>query len=85
MKTSCKEKKMIVSDEAFEQIEKRIGDLATLVKSLKSEKEALSTQLEAKNSEVQELARKIAELNQEKTDVKGRVDKLLSRLETIEI
>lgn len=76
---------MIVSDEAFEQIEKRIGDLATLVKSLKTEKEALSTQLEAKNSEIQELARKIAELNQEKTDVKGRVDKLLSRLETIEI
>jgi chromosome segregation ATPase len=85
MKTSCKEKKMIVSDEAFELIEKRIGDLATLVKSLKTEKEALSAQLEAKNSEIQELARKIAELNQEKTDVKGRVDKLLSRLETIEI
>lgn len=76
---------MIVSDEAFELIEKRIGDLATLVKSLKTEKEALSAQLEAKNSEIQELARKIAELNQEKTDVKGRVDKLLSRLETIEI
>ncbi|HEY3489632.1 MAG TPA: cell division protein ZapB [Candidatus Deferrimicrobiaceae bacterium] len=74
-----------MSDEAFELIEKRIGDLATLVKSLKTEKEALSAQLEAKNSEIQELARKIAELNQEKTDVKGRVDKLLSRLETIEI
>lgn len=76
---------MIVSDEAFATIEKKIGDLAALVQSLKSEKEALSTQLQAKSAEVQELARKIAELNQEKSDVKGRVDKLLSRLETIEI
>lgn len=76
---------MIMSDEAFATIEKRIGDLATLVKSLKAERDDLSARLEAKTAEVGELARKIAELNQEKTDVKGRVDKLLSRLESIEI
>ncbi len=76
---------MIVSEEAFGLIEKKIGDLAALVQTLKSEKESLTTQLAAKSAEAQELARKIAELNQEKTDVKGRVDKLLSRLETIEI
>jgi chromosome segregation ATPase len=76
---------MIVSDEAFGIIEKKIGDLAALVQTLKSEKETLSAQVDAKNQEIQELARKIAELNQEKSDVKGRVDKLLSRLETIEI
>lgn len=76
---------MIVSDEAFGIIEKKIGDLAALVQALKAEKETLSAQIEAKNLEIQELARKIAEMNQEKSDVKGRVDKLLSRLETIEI
>jgi chromosome segregation ATPase len=76
---------MIVSDEAFGIIEKKIGDLAALVQTLKAEKEALAAQLAGKTAEAQELARKIAELNQEKNDVKGRVDKLLSRLETIEI
>ncbi len=76
---------MIVSEEAFGIIEKKIGDLAALVQTLKSEKEALGAQLAAKISETQELARKIAELNQDKSDVKGRVDKLLSQLETIEI
>ena len=76
---------MIVSDEAFGIIEKKIGDLAALVQSLKSEKEALAAQLEDKSRENQELARRIAEMNQEKSEVKGRVDKLLSRLETIEI
>lgn len=76
---------MHMSDEAFGIIEKRIGDLAALVKSLKAERDALAAQLEAKSAEVGDLARRIAELNQEKSEVKGRVDKLLSRLENIEI
>lgn len=72
-------------EEPFGIIEKKIGDLAGMVKALKGEKAALAAQLEQKNVENKDLARKVSELTQERNDIKGRVEKLLSRLESIEL
>lgn len=74
-----------MAEEPFVLIEKRINDLAGLVATLKKENQAISVQLEQKNSEAKELARKVAELTHERNEVRTRVEKILSRLETIEL
>jgi predicted nuclease with TOPRIM domain len=55
------------------------------VTALKKEKENLAGELARKDGEVRELTRKLAELSRERVDVKDRVDKILSRLDTIEL
>jgi hypothetical protein len=74
-----------MAEEPFALIEKRINDLVVLVSTLKKENAALAAQLEQKGSESKELARKIAELTHERNEVRGRVEKILSRLEKIEL
>lgn len=74
-----------MAEEPFVLIEKRINDLAGLVATLKKENQAISAQLEQKNSEAKELARKVAELTHERNEIRTRVEKILSRLETIEL
>lgn len=69
----------------FEAIEKKITDLAGMVRTLKKEKEALASQLEQKSAETRELARKVDELTRERNEIRGRVDTILSRLETVEL
>lgn len=71
--------------EPFALIEKRINDLVGLVAALKEEKAALSAQLEQKGAETKDLARKVAELTQERNEIKARVEKILARLENIEL
>ena len=74
-----------MGDEAFALIEKKINDLVQVVTSLKKEKETLTAEVARKDGEVRELTRKLSELSRERVDVKDRVDKILSRLDTIEL
>lgn len=74
-----------MADEPFVLIEKRINDLAGMVGNLKEEKAALSAQLDQKSAEARDLARKVAELTNERNEIRARVDKILSRLENIEL
>jgi len=74
-----------MGDEAFALIEKKITDLVQVVTALKKEKETFAAELARKDGEVRELTRKLSELSRERVDVKDRVDKILSRLDTIEL
>ena len=74
-----------MGEESFALIEKKITDLVQVVTALKKEKETLAADLSRKDGEVRELTRKLAELSRERVDVKDRVDKILSRLDTIEL
>ena len=74
-----------MGEESFALIEKKITDLVQVVAALKKEKENLAGELARKDGEVKELTRKLADLSRERNDVKDRVDKILSRLDTIEL
>ena len=74
-----------MGEESFALIEKKITDLVQVVTALKKEKETLAGELARKDGEVRELTRKLAEFSRERVDVKDRVDKILSRLDTIEL
>lgn len=74
-----------MADEPFVLIEKRINDLVAMVSTLKKENAAVAAQLEQKSGEAKELARKVAELTQERNEIRSRVEKMLSRLENIEL
>jgi chromosome segregation ATPase len=74
-----------MGEESFALIEKKITDLVQVVTVLKKEKEILAGEITRKDGEVKELTRKLAELSRERNDVKDRVDKILSRLDTIEL
>lgn len=74
-----------MGEESFALIEKRIGDLVQVVQRLKKENEALAGEVAQKDAEVKELARKVADLSRERGEVKDRVEKILSRLETVEL
>jgi len=74
-----------MGEESFALIEKKITDLVQVVTALKKEKELLAGEVARKDGEVKELTRKMAELSRERNDVKDRVDKILSRLDTIEL
>lgn len=74
-----------MADEPFVLIEKRINDLVAMVSTLKKENAAVAAQLEQKSGEAKDLARKVAELTQERNEIRNRVEKMLSRLENIEL
>ncbi len=74
-----------MGEESFALIEKKISDLVQVVASLRKEKEILVGELSAKEGEVKELNRRLADLSRERGEVKDRVEKILSRLDTIEL
>jgi uncharacterized coiled-coil DUF342 family protein len=74
-----------MGEEPFVLIEKKISDLIQVVAALKKEKDALAAELARKNGEVTELSRKLSEMTQERGEVKERVEKILSRLDAIEL
>ena len=74
-----------MGEDSFALIEKKITDLIQVVAALKKEKEALAGDLARKEGEVKELTRKLADLSRERGEVKERVEKILSRLDTIEL
>lgn len=74
-----------MGEASFALIEKKITDLVQVVTSLKKEKEALAAEVTRKDGEVKDLTRKLTELSRERGEVKERVEKILSRLDTIEL
>jgi len=74
-----------MGEESFALIEKKIADLVHVVTALKKEKEILAGELARKDGELKDLTRKLADLSKERVEVKDRVDKILSRLDTIEL
>jgi septal ring factor EnvC (AmiA/AmiB activator) len=85
MKSDYPRERTKMGDESFALIEKKITDLVQVVTALKKEKETLAGELARKDGEVKELTRKLAEFSKERGEVKDRVDKILSRLDTIEL
>ena len=74
-----------MGEESFALIEKKIAELVHVVTALKKEKEILAGELARKDGELKDLTRKLADLSKERVEVKDRVDKILSRLDTIEL
>ena len=74
-----------MGEESFALIEKKITDLVHVVAVLKKEKEDLAGELARKDGEVKDLTRRLADLSRERVEVKDKVEKILSRLDTIEL
>ncbi len=74
-----------MGEEPFVLIEKKISDLIHVVAALKKEKEALAAELARKDGEVKDLSRKLSDMTRERGEVKDRVEKILSRLDAIEL
>jgi cell division protein ZapA (FtsZ GTPase activity inhibitor) len=74
-----------LGEESFALIEKKIVDLVQVVSALKKEKAILTEELASKEGEVKDLGRKLAEMTRERNEVKDRVEKILSRLDSIEL
>jgi len=74
-----------MGEESFALIEKKISDLVQVVTALKKEKDNLAGELASKDGGVRELTRKLNELSRERVEVKDKVEKILSRLDTIEL
>lgn len=74
-----------MADESFVLIEKKISDLVKVVTELKKQKEELAADLVRKDGEIKDLTRKLSDLSRERGEVKERVEKILSRLDGIEL
>ena len=72
-------------ESSFSVIEKKISDLAGMVVTLKKEKADLVARLEKKEAEVRDLARKAAELTEERNEIRSKVETILARIESIEL
>ena len=74
-----------MGEESFALIEKKINDLIQVVAALKKEKAALAAEVSRMEAESKETNKKLSELTRERGDVKDRVEKILSRLDSIEL
>ena len=83
MPTEGRNRHMVES--SFSVIEKKISDIAGMVVALKKEKAALAAQLEKKEAEVKDLTRKVAELTEERNEIRDKVETILARIESIEL
>lgn len=74
-----------MGEESFALIEKKINDLVQVVGSLKKENAALAAEVSRMEGETKELNKRISEMSRERGEVKDRVEKILSRLDSIEL
>jgi len=74
-----------MADTTFDTIERKIADLVGMVGRLKTERDALAKNLEAKELEIRDLVRTMEDLKRERAEIRERVDTILSRLETVEL
>jgi hypothetical protein len=72
-------------DAPFSIIEKKILELAGIVKTLKEEKAALAAQLDRKDAETKDLTGRVSDLTRERDAIKERVEAVLARLESLEL
>jgi septal ring factor EnvC (AmiA/AmiB activator) len=82
---TIREESAAMGEESFALIEKKIVDLVQVVSALKKEKTILAEELARKEGEVKDLDRKLAEMTRERNEVRDRVEKILSRLDSIEL
>jgi hypothetical protein len=74
-----------MGEESFALIEKKINDLVQVVSGLKKENAALAAEVSRMEGEAKEMSRKLSEMTRDRGEVKERVEKILSRLDSIEI
>ena len=74
-----------MGEESFALIEKKINDLVQVVAALKKEKVALAAELSRAEGEAKELNKKLSDLTRERGEEKDKVEKILSRLDSIEL
>ena len=74
-----------MGEESFALIEKKINDLVHVVAALKKEKAALSAEISRMEAEAKETNKKLSEMTRERGEVKDRVEKILTRLDSIEL
>jgi len=74
-----------MAEESFELIEKKINDLVQVVDALKKEKATLAAEVSRMEGETSDLTKKLSELTRERGEVKDRVERILSRLDAIEL
>lgn len=74
-----------MGEESFALIEKKINDLVQVVAALKKDKAALAAEVSRMEAEAKEANKKLTEMTRERGEVKDRVEKILSRLDSIEL
>jgi len=74
-----------MAEESFELIERKINDLVQIVDALKKDKANLAEEVSRMEGETKELTKKLSELMRERGEVKDRVERILSRLDAIEL
>ena len=79
-------------ERSFELVEKKINDLIIVVEALKRDKTGLEAEVARLQDEVSRLEnetnglnKKIVEMTRERDDVKEKVERMLGRLEAIEL
>jgi FtsZ-binding cell division protein ZapB len=67
------------------KVETKISRFIEIIEGLKEENQKLKGELKRKDVEIEELKRKAEELSMEKEEVKKSIEKLLGKLELIEL
>jgi FtsZ-binding cell division protein ZapB len=71
--------------DALDGLEDRIQKAVSLVSTLRREREVLSQELTAAQSDVARLTEEITSLREERTQVRGRIEKLLGHIDQISL
>jgi FtsZ-binding cell division protein ZapB len=71
--------------DALEGLEDRIQKAVSLVSSLRKERESLSHELASSQSDVERLQSEIAVRREERTQVRGRIEKLLGHIDQLSL
>jgi FtsZ-binding cell division protein ZapB len=67
------------------KVETKISQFIEIIEGLKRENQELKGELKRKDVEIEELKRKAEDLSEEKETVKKSIEKLLGKLELIEL
>ncbi len=72
-------------EQFISKVETKISRFIEIIEGLKEENQELKGELKRKDVEIEELKRKAVELSKEKEEVKKSIEKLLGKLELIEL
>jgi FtsZ-binding cell division protein ZapB len=76
---------METETDALSGLEDRIQKAVALVASLRKERDGLSSDLKAAAAENEHLQREVAALREERTQVRGRIEKLLGHIDQLSL
>lgn len=71
--------------ESLKQLESRIGKILDRHEEVRREKDALARQLLEREAKFDELVKRVHQFEQERRELKGRLEKILSRLNGLDI